>query len=1184
MSSASASPEPVVGKHDMTPLRPRGLSLGAKLAGGFAAALGVMVIGLALSLPRIEIVEDLTTEVIENEFPFALLSADIVQDLNKAVQDVALYLLTSDVEHRSRYQAGMVRLGRDLAALRLQLGPRDATGRELISQASEQFARLKQEIERLLAVHEDPVSRYPGFRIASERLNPLALEFAAMVGNMLDELGLDETTVQNRKLIGAANAVRYTWAQMISSLRLYFVTRIPRDLENYHQYADHIGNLLHNLAAQLPPDYAATIGRLQEIYTRYQQVLPEVLDVFGSDRWRADVYMLKHEVDAHANNLNQLLTEVARRQSHSAKAAGLQVLEELAQSRLFAGAAVLLALLVGMLVAAFLTAHITGRLAKLRVAVKQVEQGDFSARISLSGADALTTLATGFNAMTDELRRTRHKELELTEQLRNETRTLAYQKFALDEHAIVSITDKAGMITYVNDRFCAISQYAAPELVGQTHAIINSGLHTTAFWKDFWRTIDRGHVWHGVIRNRRKDGTYYWVETTVVPFLGDDGKPYQYVSIRTDVTGLRESQAQLQRQFALLNAISGVQNAFIKAVTLPELSDRMLADLLRLTQSEFGFVAEVQTDENNKPFLMIHAISDIAWDQSSRELYQRHEAHSLEFHALDNLFGRVLQTGELVIANDVPTDLRSKGLPPGHPPVHRFCGIPLYSGDELRGMIGLANRDGPYDEALVDGIEPLFATYTYLLDASENERRRRAAEQALHEAKQALEVRVAERTRDLEQAMRTLEEEKQALEHIVGATAGSTGKEFFDEMTRNLREVFGAEYALVAELTDPGQGGASKAQFLSASGQAGLLETDGCEMDPAVFGRMVGGSNGGLTECDGGPLSCCGWLQHMRPQRILGAPVVDAGGQTLGVVAVLDPASVFDTTRAQTLLSLFALRAGAELQRRRTENSLREAYRHKSEFLANMSHELRTPLNAIIGFSRAMIKGVDGPITDEQHESLSFIHDSGKHLLELISDILDMSKLEAGRMELHTETADIPRLVQEAVSTLKVLAQDKGIYLRCELADELRSAELDSTRIKQVLLNLLSNAVKFTEHGGITVRADLIQASDTKLPVAIRDQLKAPGSYILVEVEDTGSGIAKENLGKVFEEFRQVEAGSTRRHGGTGLGLAIARRFVEMHGGRIWLESEVGRGSTFTFVIPGTPAPGSETVLEELVG
>jgi len=301
----------------------------------------------------------------------------------------------------------------------------------------------------------------------------------------------------------------------------------------------------------------------------------------------------------------------------------------------------------------------------------------------------------------------------------------------------------------------------------------------------------------------------------------------------------------------------------------------------------------------------------------------------------------------------------------------------------------------------------------------------------------------------------------------------------------------------------------------------------------------------------------------------VGLPIL-IGGRTIGVLSADSNRPNAFREHDQELLSFLAAQAATAIQnallyeeQKQTAEKLREVDRLKTEFLANMSHELRTPLNSIIGFSRVIIKGIDGPLTDLQKQDLDAIHGSGQHLLGLINDILDISKIEAGKMELAFQEVELHEIVKGVMSSAVGLVKGKPIELRREVPDDLPTAWADPTRARQVLLNLVSNAAKFTDKGSITVLA------------MYNDQ------FITIGVQDTGIGIPADKQDKIFEEFTQVDASTTRQYGGTGLGLAITRRFVQMHGGKVWVESELGKGSTFYFTLPRTqPAAPEVTPVE----
>jgi len=234
---------------------------------------------------------------------------------------------------------------------------------------------------------------------------------------------------------------------------------------------------------------------------------------------------------------------------------------------------------------------------------------------------------------------------------------------------------------------------------------------------------------------------------------------------------------------------------------------------------------------------------------------------------------------------------------------------------------------------------------------------------------------------------------------------------------------------------------------------------------------------------------------------------------------------------------------------------MREVDRLKSQFLANMSHELRTPLNSIIGFARVILKGIDGPISELQQQDLTAIFNSGQHLLGLINDILDLSRIEAGKMDLTFDEVNINDLISSVMSTAAGLVKDKPVELKTDIEADLPTVRADAMRIRQVLINFMSNAAKFTEEGQITVKASLDK------PVTGQQSVK-------ISVIDTGPGIAQEDQAKLFQPFSQVDASLTRKVGGSGLGLSICHHLIQMHNGQIGVQSAAGKGSTFYFTVP----------------
>ena len=290
-------------------------------------------------------------------------------------------------------------------------------------------------------------------------------------------------------------------------------------------------------------------------------------------------------------------------------------------------------------------------------------------------------------------------------------------------------------------------------------------------------------------------------------------------------------------------------------------------------------------------------------------------------------------------------------------------------------------------------------------------------------------------------------------------------------------------------------------------------------------------------------------------RSVLAVPVL-RDDETLGVMVLARTTVRPFAAREVELVETFADQAAIAIQNVRLFNEIQDksqqleiASRHKSEFLANMSHELRTPLNAIIGFSEVLLEGIFGDINEKQREYLADVLGSGQHLLSLINDILDLSKIEAGRMDLDLSTFAMRDALESGLTIVRDRAARHGIALSAVVASDVPGIEADERKVKQILYNLLSNAVKFTPDGG-----------------RVEVNVRAENGDIRVEVRDTGIGVAANDQERIFEEFRQ--AGRERSREGTGLGLTLTKRFVELHGGRIWVESTPGKGSTFAFTLP----------------
>ena len=1054
-----------------------------------------------------------------------------------------------------------------------------------------------------------------------------------------------------------------------------------------------------------------------------------------------------------------------------------------------------------------------------------------------------------------------------------------------------------------------------------------------------------------------------------------------------DISDRKVAEASLQKLNHQLHAISEAQLKFIANVDSKTIFDNLLESLLQMTDSVYGFIGEILETPDGRPYieeaymkvrgvpyLKAHAMTNIAWNDETRRLYEEQSLQGMEFHNLKTLFGAVILTGQPVIANDPATDPRRGGLPEGHPPLLAFLGIPLRCGDRRVGMIGIANRPGGYSEALIEELQPFLATASNIVEAYRNDRRRRDAEADLYRLNQELEARIEQRTialRETEARLQILLDNSpaaiylkdldgrhllvnqklaQILNRPVEACLGKTNPELFEApvavcLDDNDRQVLQAKracryeeqiyqqdgwhtymsvkfplcnsagdpYAICGISTDitdrqhaeeqlrrseshlqtivnniadgiiilnqHGQiiftNPSAEKMFLRESQemcgiqfgvpyslnepmiisilrknedigigemQAVKVEWDGApayilslrdvterqraetalqdsqrfiqqiadtsphiiyiydlyrqkniyvnqsvslilgysletiqQMENPLFAQLVHfedirriqihqqqfrtaqdsdifeieyrmqHANGQwrwlysrdkvfARDAAGQPTQYIGAAQditdrklaelalnqrlerdllvtaitqRMREsldlQRVLSTAVegmqqllqVDRllvyrlcddrrgeiiaeakssdcpsvlshtfGSQVLseachqhflrGEASVVDDSAhsdlhscigfLHDLLQAQANLTvpivqhnkLWGLliahqcqdarpwqtweielmqqlanqlavatqqselyqrlqsellereQAQAQLQQTNDQLSianaeLARATRLKDEFLANMSHELRTPLNAILGMTEGLQEGVFGDFNERQLKAMATIEKSGRHLLDLISDILDLAKIESGKLDLVIAPVAIPSLCQSSLLLVRQIAHQKNLKLTVNVPENAGDVEADDRRLRQILINLLSNAVKFTPQGGsVHLEVTIVPATpEGRLPIEVLHHdysarmlsasiahLATATSYVLFSVSDTGIGIASDNLHQLFQSFVQIDSSLNRQYAGTGLGLALVKRMADLHHGLVQVETELHRGSCFTLVLP----------------
>ena len=776
-------------------------------------------------------------------------------------------------------------------------------------------------------------------------------------------------------------------------------------------------------------------------------------------------------------------------------------------------------------------------------------------------------------AVTARARRQR-RDSEVTSRLRHTLYELEREHQALDAHAIVSVSNVRGEIIEANERFCEISGYTREELIGQNHRIVKSDTHPPEFYREMWRTIVQGKIWHGVVCNRRKDGSLYWVESTIVPFVDKSGKPYQYVSIRTDITQVMRVEERLRRGQIFANigtwewnirtgelfwseriaslfgyeagALETSYENFLKVVH-PEDRQAVIDAVNAAVERDEPYEIEhrvvwpdgsvrwllergaVIRDAQGAPLQMLGVVQDIHDRKTAELALQKNEKALREAQAIAHMGSWLanMQTGGLQWSDEI---FRIFGYPPGsfEPSVERFVAA-VHPDDQakVRESEVRAEQTGVHD--VVHRIVRPDGTIRHVHERARVERDEAGAVVRMRGTVQDVTERV-----EAEQALR--ESEERLAFAVEGAGDGIWDWDIPSgamKLSGHYEEMLGYAKGELAPTIEAWQESVHP-EDIHRVGENLKAYLDGDIPSYKVELRL---------RCKNGEYKwvlCRGTLVAS-----------DGHGKPIRMAGIHTDIS----ERKQVEDDLIQTREEAE-----------RANQAKSAFLSSMSHELRTPMNAIIGFAQ-ILEAED--LTEDQQDSVHEIRKAGQHLLGLINEVLDLSKVESGHINLSLESVALPALVDECRSLIQPLASRRGVDLVMPDLPDLH-VRADRVRLKQVLINLLSNAIKYNRPQG---------------QVRLYAQQAKPGEVLRMLVSDTGFGIPQDKLDELFKPFSRLGAQNSEVEG-TGIGLTITKRLVELMGGEIGVESVEGQGATFWIDLPEeTPehvqlAPAGEVVDE----
>ncbi len=758
----------------------------------------------------------------------------------------------------------------------------------------------------------------------------------------------------------------------------------------------------------------------------------------------------------------------------------------------------------------------------------------------------------------------------LNRELDSVLRENKFQLTTMDQHNIVSTADITGKITDVNDKFCEISGYTRDELIGQGHRMLKSDKHDKEFYEDLWKTISRGNIWCGIICNRKKNGEDYWVKSTIVPFLDEQGKPYKYISARTDITELRKNEEHLRRsqEFAKIGSwdwdistgkifgassiwpligheeqnISSTIENFLSVIH-PDDKQRMYDKINACLKTGAQFHMEhrviwpdgsihwlqengnVIRNKDGTPTNMLGVVQNIDSRKRSELILIEREQQLREAQSLAKVgsWQKNIATGKVVCSEELYLIL---GHEPGNfQPARSHLDKVIHPDDLERFYIALEDSEKTGRKDIIYRIIKADGNIHHIHELAQAERDSDGKIITLKGTVQDI-------TERIEAENRAREAEENNLTILQSVNEGIYGIDLEGNTTFINPSACEALGYSAAELI-----GESIHKLIHHSYPDGShYPEDNC----LIYDSLISGTTHAINEevlwkKDGSSF----------PVEYTSTPLLKNGQIIGGVVNFKDISG-----RLKAVKELLAAKEDAE-----------NANRAKTQFLSNMSHELRTPMNAIMGFGQLLNMDTENPLNASQTENVEEIVKAGHHLLSLINEVLDLAKVESGHVDMSIEPIALSEILSESLQLIMPLSKERGIEITTthngkevpfQNLSEIRGiVQADRVRLKQVLINLLSNAVKYNvDNGKITIACN--ETDDNRM---------------ILRIIDTGRGMTPEQQSQLFKPFNRLDAENTEVEG-TGIGLTITKKLVELMGSSIGLNSDIGKGTCFWINLP----------------